>query len=141
MAWPSCAHMVTRTARRALASGPPPRPPNVYRPGQVIRLNRVWKKRADDATTHAERELAVQAAIATSLAVLFVGLPYSYAMLVENRSVRIELDGDASRRKLQQAVYDRRLENRAALAASLEDEEHAAPPQRDDPSTSTRSSE
>lgn len=77
-------------------------PPKVYRPGQVIRLKRVWRS--------APEELGAQSLVGMGLCVVLVVLPLAYAL--QSRPVEGSSAGKQSTEVLQRLVYEKRLEHR-----------------------------
>ena len=62
----------------------------------------------------AEAQAAWQIAGAVSLAVVFIGLPWAYNRAIEARDVR--QTSSTVKDSIQQNVYEKRLENRVAIA-------------------------
>ena len=87
---------------------------NVYRPGQVIKVNRVLKK-MDKELVGAEAEAAWQIGWVVSLGLVFLGLPWAYNRALEAAEVR--RSSDNMKHALQRDVLEKRLENRAAIEA------------------------
>lgn len=110
--------MLGRALSRTLAprAKVPARRLNIYRPGDVIRVNRVLKK-VDRKLEGAEAEAARQIGWAVSLGVVFIGLPWAWNAAMEASEVSAASDAGRAKDDLQQTVYDRRLENRAKAAA------------------------
>lgn len=86
----------------------------VYRPGQVIKLNRVIKK-VDRKLEGAEAQAAWQIGWATSLVLVFMGLPWAYNRALD--AMELRKSSDNAKQAMQRSVYEQRLENREQIAA------------------------
>ena len=84
----------------------------VYRPGDVVRLNRVWKK--DRKLEGAERDAAWQLSWGVSLGVLFIGLPWAWNSAQDVRLKRAAA-APSARDAVQKAVYDVRVAKRGGM--------------------------
>lgn len=95
---PAC--VTTRTTRGIM----------VYRPGQVIRVKN-WGKKPNGKMKQAEAELAWQSALGISAGLVFVGVPWAMSLAYDLTAQPRSTDVDG-RRRIQQAVYEKRLDNR-----------------------------
>ncbi|KAH8056291.1 hypothetical protein JL722_7595 [Aureococcus anophagefferens] len=80
----------------------------------VIKLNRVLKK-VDRKLEGAEAQAAWQIGWATSLVLVFMGLPWAYNRALD--AMELRKSSDNAKQAMQRSVYEQRLENREQIAA------------------------